>query len=196
MRPTLLPGVLRCFLPHGSRSACTAALFVPCLLIGTAPAHAQSQRRIGDVLAMAMPLATLGTELVRGDREGAWQYGLTFAASTAGSQVLKRVIHVERADGSNDQSFPSGHAARAFSAAAYVRRRHGLDVAWPMYIAALYVGHTRVATRWHRWGDVDGAALVSEAAAWWLVEPRTDAKVVVMPAFDHRSVGVQIAARW
>lgn len=114
----------------------------------------------------------------------------------AGTEGLKRTIHVERPDGSNDQSFPSGHAARAFSAAAYVRRRHGLDAAWPMYVAALYVGHTRVTTHRHRWADVAGAAMVSEAAAWWLVEPRPDAKAVVTPAFDHRYVGVQIAACW
>ena len=144
----------------------------------------------------AIPPATLGTELYRGDREGAWQHTLTFAAGTGGTEMLERGIHVERPDGSNDQSFPSGHAARAFPAAAYVRRRHGLDAAWPMYVAALYIGHTRVAAHRHRWADVAGAALVSEAAAWWLVEPESDAKVAVTPAFDSGYVGVQIAARW
>lgn len=185
------------FLPVGLRRACVgSALFVSCVLVGTHPAEAQSQRRIGDVLATAMPLATLGTELVRGDREGAWQYTLTFAASSAGTELLKRTIHVERPDGSNDQSFPSGHAAGAFSAAAYVRRRHGWGVAWPMYVAAAYVGHTRVAAHRHRWSDVAGAALLSEAAAWWLVEPSPDARIVVTPALGHRYVGLQIAARW
>ena len=189
MRHPLLPFCLR-------RGRVPAALFVSCLLVGADAVLAQSQRRSGDVLATAMPLATLGTELVRGDRAGAWQYTLTFAASMAGTELLKRTIHVERPDGSNDQSFPSGHAARAFSAAAYVRRHHGWDVAWPMYVAALYVGHTRVAAHRHRWGDVAGAALLSEAAAWRLVEPRSDAKAFVTPAFDRRHVGMQIAARW
>jgi membrane-associated phospholipid phosphatase len=186
----------RC-VPFGLRRACVlAALFVSALLVAIDATLAQSQRRSGDVLATAMPVATLGTELFRGDREGAWQYTLTFVASSAGTELLKRTIHVERPDGSNDESFPSGHAARAFSAAAYVRRRHGWDAAWPMYVAALYVGHTRVAAHRHRWGDVAGAALLSEAAARWLVDPSADAKVVVTPALDRRYVGVQIDARW
>ena len=192
-----MPRLSHPFRPFGLSRACVAAgLIAWFMLLGAPQAQAQSQQRIGDVLATAMPLATLGTELYRGDREGAWQYTLTFAASTAGTEVIKRLTHVERPDGSNDQSFPSGHAARAFSAAAYVRRRHGLDAAWPMYIAALYVGHTRVAANRHRWADVAGAALVSEAAAWWLVDPEPDARVVVAPAFDHRYIGVQISARW
>lgn len=175
--------------------ACLAALvFLLCLLVGAHEVRADSQRQAGDFLATAMPLATLGTELYRGDREGAWQFTMTFAASIAATEVLQRTTHVERPDRSNDQSFPSGHAARAFSSAAYVRRRHGFDVAWPMYIAALYVGYTRVEADRHSWADVAGAALVSELAAWWLVEP--ESKVVVMPMVGRRYVGVHIAARW
>lgn len=175
--------------------ACLAAVVILlCLLVGAHEVRADSQRRAGDFLATAIPLATLGTELYRGDREGAWQFAMTFAASTAATDVLQRVTHVARPDGTNHHSFPSGHAARAFSAAAYVRRRHGFDAAWPLYLAALYVGHTRVAADRHRWGDIAGAALVSEAAARWLVEP--ESKVVVMPVLGHRYVGVQVAARW
>lgn len=161
-----------------------------------APTYAQSQRRVGDFLATAIPLATLGAELYRGDREGAWQYALTFAAATGSTEVLKRTTHVERPDGSNDQSFPSGHAARAFSAAAYVRARHGLEAAAPLYLAGLYVGHTRVAANRHRWADVVGAALVAEAAATWLVQRAPNPQVVVSAAFGHQYIGATIAASW
>lgn len=75
-----------------------------------------------------------------------------------------------------------------------MRRRHGCEVAWPLYLAGLYAGYTRVAADRHRWDDIAGAALVSELAAWWLVEP--ESKVVVMPVVGHRYVGVHIAARW
>lgn len=175
-----------------------AALVVAILLLAAVPAQAQaqSQRRVGDVLSFAIPLATLGTELYRGDREGAWQYALTFAAATGGTEVLKRVTHVERPDGTNDESFPSGHAARAFSAAAYVRQRHGFAAAAPLYLAVIYVGHTRVQARRHRWGDVAGAALLSEAAAAWLVTPAPESRVAVSLAFDRRYIGATLAARW
>ena len=165
------------------------------IVFGIAAAHAQSQRRSGDVLATAMPIATLGTELVLGDRDGAWQYALTLTVSMASTEVLKKATHVERPDGSNDKSFPSGHAVRAFSVSSYVRRRHGLDAAWPLYVAGLYVGHTRAAIHRHRWRDIAGAALVSEGAALWFVEPRTNAKVVVTPVLSHGSFGLHVTAR-
>ena len=166
------------------------------VLFGVNQAQAQSQRRSGDFLAVAMPLATLGAEWYRGDREGAWQYTLALAAGTAGTEVLKHATGVERPDRTDRLSFPSGHAARAFSSATYVHRRHGLDAAWPVYVAALYVGHTRVAANRHRWADVAGAAAVSAAAAWWLVEPKAEPRVAIMPLFDRHYIGVQVAARW
>ena len=121
-----------------TRSAALLMAMAPALATTLpATALAQSQRTVGDVLSLAIPVATVGTELFRGDREGALQYALTFATATGGTEVLKRVTRVERPDGSNSESFPSGHAARAFSAAVYVRARHGLESAAPLYLAAL-----------------------------------------------------------
>ena len=152
-------------------------------------------RRAGDVLSFALPLATLGVELARGDREGAGQFAWSFAATTGTAEVLKRVTGVERPDGSNDLSFPSGHAARAFSSAAYVRARHGLLPSLPLYAAAVYVGHTRVDARRHRWGDVLGAALLAEASAAWLVTPANRPTRLSVMA-DGEGVAVMFAARW
>lgn len=165
-------------------------------MVAVTPTCAQSQRHWGDSLATAIPLATLGTELYRDNREGAWQYALTFASTTIGTEALKHTTHIERPDGSNDLSFPSGHAARAFSAAAYVRKRYRLETAAPLYLAALYVGHTRVAAKRHRWIDVAGAALMAEVSAEWLVQRTPNSQVVVSAAFDHRHVGMTIAASW
>lgn len=176
----------------------TAALALAAALLAPAAARADTdrERRLGDALSIAIPVATLGTEWWRGDREGATQFALTFAVTTATTEVLKRTTGVERPDGSNDLSFPSGHAARAFSAAAYVRARHGLQTAAPLYAAALYVGHTRVQAQRHRWGDVLGAALVAEAAAAWWVTRAPSSPVVVVPMLGPDGVGVQLAARW
>lgn len=160
------------------------------------PTYALSQESVGSFLATAMPVATLGTELYRGDREGAWQYALTFTTATVSTEVLKHMIHSERPDGSDNQSFPSGHATRAFSAAAYVRERHGLEAAAPLYLTALYVGYTRVNADRHRWTDIAGAAFVAEAAAAWLVKRAHTSQVVVSPAFDQRFIGAIFSARW
>lgn len=155
-----------------------------------------SERRAGDVLATALPLASLATEVWRGDAEGAKQQALVFVISAGSAEVLKRTTGVERPDKTNDLSFPSGHAARAFSSAAFVRARHGLMPSLPWYAAALYVGHTRVEARRHRWGDVLGAALLSEAVAHAFVTPAKDSQRTWALAIDDEGVALQFAARW
>ncbi|HJW10226.1 MAG TPA: phosphatase PAP2 family protein, partial [Albitalea sp.] len=92
--------------------------------------------------------------------------------------------------------FPSGHAVNAFAAATYVHRRHGLRYAWPLYAAATYVGYTRVHANRHRWGDVIGSAAIAGAMTWWLVDPKKEPAVAVLPALDSHYIGVQISASW
>ncbi|WP_234414049.1 phosphatase PAP2 family protein [Ideonella sp. A 288] len=177
------------------RSRAAPMLMASALLVA-APAQAQSQRSAGNFLATAIPLGTLATELYRGDRDGARQFAATFMAATASTEVLKRVTDVQRPDESNNLSFPSGHAARAFSSAAYVRHRHGLEAAAPLYLAALYVGHTRVSARRHRWADIAGAAVVSEIAAAYLVRRAPDAPVSMLAVLDRGYVGVHVTLNW
>ena len=163
-------------LKHAVSTLCAVVVALP----ANAFASTDSERRIGDVLSYALPAATLGVELWRGDFSGAGQFGRSFVVTLAASEVLKRTAGVERPDRSNDQSFPSGHAARAFAAATYVHRRHGFESAWPLYVLATYVGQTRVQTHRHRWADVVGAAGISAASTWLLVDPeRTGAGVAL-----------------
>lgn len=146
-----------------------SALLLACML-GTASAATNGERQAGDVLSYALPAGVLGAELWRGDRDGAGQFAASFAATVITAEILKRTTGVERPDRSNDQSFPSGHAARAFAAATYVHRRHGVDAALPLYGIAAYVGYTRVQSDRHRWADVAGAAALAAASSWILVE--------------------------
>lgn len=178
--------------PGHRRTSCAGAL----LLLVAGAAQADSGRRAGDFLSLALPLATLGTEWWRGDREGARQYALSFVATTGSTEVLKRVTGVERPDRSNDLSFPSGHAARAFSAAAYVRARHGLVPSVPLYAAALYVGHTRVEARRHRWQDVLGAAALAEVSAHWLVSPKGQDKRSLALGWQGDGLTATFSAQW
>jgi membrane-associated phospholipid phosphatase len=171
------------------------ALLLSALLAWPA-AQAQPQRRIGDVLAVALPVGTLAVELLRGETQGALQYGEALAVNLAATSALQHVTHMERPDHSNHLSFPSGHASQAFSSATYVHRRYGLQAAWPLYLAAVYVGQTRVAAHRHRWTDIAGSAAVSAASTWWLVEPRGPGAVALLPEFGRGYVGVQVSASW
>jgi membrane-associated phospholipid phosphatase len=137
-----------------------------------APARDGTERRLGDVLSYALPAAALGGELLRGDGAGAGQFARSFVVTLAATEALKRTTGVERPDHSDDLSFPSGHAARAFAAATFVHRRHGFANAVPLYAVATFVGYTRVQANRHRWADVLGAAVVAALSSRFLVEPR------------------------
>ena len=173
------------------------AITVAAALSGSARAEGSAaQTHAGDILRFAIPAATLGAELLRGEREGALQYSEALVVTLAGTEVLKRTTHVQRPDKSTYDSFPSGHASSAFSAATYVHRRYGLETALPLYVLGTYVGYTRVQAHRHRWLDVAGSAAVSGAASWCLVEPRADRRVLLIPEFGPHGIGVQIVASW
>jgi membrane-associated phospholipid phosphatase len=162
------------------KQRCATAV-VLALASASALASVAGERRAGDTLSLALPLGTLAVEAWRGDWQGAWQLTQTFALTTGVTEVLKNTTGVTRPDGSDDRSFPSGHAARAFSAATYVHRRHGWPTALPLYVAATYVGHTRVQARRHRWSEVAVAAGLAYGFASWRVHPATGARLALLP---------------
>ena len=66
----------------------------------------------------------------------------------------------ERPDGSNTQSFPSGHSASAFATAGVLQRHYGWKVGVPAAVVAAYVATARVHDNKHYLSDVIfGAAL-------------------------------------
>ena len=187
LKHTARPGTPR------SRHTCISLV----LAATVCSAHASpDERRWGDILSVAMPLATLGHEFVADDRAAAWQYTESLTASLAASEVLKRSTHVERPDKTNHMSFPSGHAIGAFASASFIHRRYGFENAWPAYGLATFVGYTRVHANRHRWGDVAGAAAVTTGMNWWLVTPKSQAPVAIIPEVGPRYAGVVISAQW
>lgn len=66
-------------------------------------------------------------------------------------------------------SFPSGHAASAFAAAAVLERHLGYRGSWPFLIGATYVGTSRLVDNRHFLSDVVFGAAVGTAAGWTVV---------------------------
>lgn len=109
---------------------------------------------LSDVLAVGMPVAAAGHSWMHDDNEGLMQLGLSLGASYAGAELIKKQHHAMRPDGSGDDSFPSAHAAVAFSAARYMDKRYGFDYGKYMYAAAGVTAFARVEARKHYWKDV------------------------------------------
>ena len=175
--------------PAGARAG------VLCAALAAPAAQAFDHTRAGDVLENALPASVAAMELWRQDREGLWQFGMSFTATWLATQALKQGLDVRRPDG-GVESFPSGHAAKAFAAATYVHRRHGWDSAWPWYAAGAYVGWTRVNANRHRWIDIAGSLGLAAVSSGWLVEPLADKGVTVLPVIAPGHASLTLQARW
>jgi membrane-associated phospholipid phosphatase len=69
-------------------------------------------------------------------------------------QALKYTVQRERPDGSNSQSFPSGHSASMFATATVLQRYYGWKVGVPAYALGGYVALARMAWNRHHATDV------------------------------------------
>ncbi|MGI6233308.1 MAG: phosphatase PAP2 family protein [Prevotella sp.] len=90
--------------------------------------------------------------------------------------TLKNITHVERPDGSNCQSFPSGHTATAFMTATMLNEEYGHLSPWVgvgAYTAATATGLMRMANNKHWLSDVmvgAGIGIISTEMGYWLAD--------------------------
>jgi membrane-associated phospholipid phosphatase len=69
-------------------------------------------------------------------------------------------------------SFPSGHSASAFAAAAVLERHLGYRGSWPFMLGAMYVGASRLVDNRHFLSDVMFGAAVGTASGWTVVSSK------------------------
>jgi membrane-associated phospholipid phosphatase len=76
------------------------------------------------------------------------------------TQILKVTVGRERPDGSDNQSFPSGHTSQAFAMASVAQHHYGWKIGVPAYALAGLMGASRIHEDKHWLSDVvAGAAL-------------------------------------
>lgn len=84
---------------------------------------------------------------------------LAVARTELATYSLKYAINAPRPNGGSN-SFPSGHTSIAFTGAEFIRKEYGWGWGVPAYLAAGFVGWSRVASNTHYTRDVvAGAAL-------------------------------------
>ena len=99
---------------------------------------------------------------------------LTSAVICEGTTLaLKHIVHSRRPDGSDYNSFPSGHTSRAFRGAEMLRAQHGWTWGAGGYAVAIGVGALRIHHHRHRFGDVAAGAAIGflSARAAYLLLP-------------------------
>ena len=162
------------------------------------PAFADSHQAWGTASSIgrdALVVTALGLPAVHGDWTGDKQAAFALGGSFAVTEALKRVVREERPDGSNDLSFPSGHASSSFAAAATLEKRYGWRIGVPAHLVAAFVGVARVKADKHFVHDVVAGAAIGEAAGW-LVTSKKDARVQWLPFGDSHGGGATVALRF
>ncbi|MBP1164488.1 MULTISPECIES: phosphatase PAP2 family protein [unclassified Chryseobacterium] len=103
-------------------------------------------------------------------------YAMSIGISTAIVIPTKKLTHQERPDGSNNQSFPSGHTALAFASAEFLRREYWNVSPWigvAGYAVAAGTGILRMYNNKHWLGDVAagaGIGILSTTLSYWLYD--------------------------
>lgn len=173
----------------------TVLLALGLLLSSGSPATATDATRLaGDLLAVLLPATGYGATFLNGDREGRRQQEMSLAATATLTYGTKALVEHDGPNG-KPHSFPSGHAALAFSGAGNLQRRHGWRYGLPAFLAASFVGFSRVKSDEHHWEDVAAGAVIGMGCAWYLVLPGEQRLTLTAP-LENGAAGLVWSGRW
>ena len=167
------------------------------LIVALAGAHGycgDGIRTAGDIGQIALPAAAVISTLVLKDTEGFKQFVKAFLLSTATTQGLKLAVHERRPTGNADDSFPSGHTTSAFGGAGFLQMRYGWSIGLPAYVAAGFVGYSRVESKAHHVHDVLAGAAIGIGANLIFVTPYQN--VSITPMTGRGLIGIQASMVW
>jgi hypothetical protein len=99
------------------------------------------------------------------------------------TEGLKLSAHRERPDGSNDRSFPSGHASTTFAVATVLERHLDWKMWGPAYLFSSYVAMSRLHENRHFASDVAFGAALGIIAGRTVTRPGSDKYALnILPA--------------
>lgn len=151
----------------------------------------------GDVGRVLIPATAAGISLVRKDYDGTKQLAGSLLAAAVVTAGLKAVVHERRPNGS-DRSFPSGHASISFAGATFLQARYGWLYGVPAFLAAAFVGYSRVDIDEHWTKDVVGGAVIGIASALIFTSRyrKEPGKAFLLPVIGRKSVAITLNATY
>lgn len=175
------------------------AIFVCCSLIASdssagGPFSLSRPNKLSDLFMVMTATYALGMTSREQDFDGTIELGLSVLGAQLATEGIKSLELERRPNGSDYKSFPSGHAAAAFSSAMFVHRRYGWKSAIVPYAMAGITGWGRVAADAHYWHDVLGGAAVSALFTWLVVDKYDVAQNITLAAgSDDIHIGFKTA---
>jgi membrane-associated phospholipid phosphatase len=163
---------------------------------------------IGDTLGGPIVTGTVvmglfvGGRFAEGPRFRAMTYDLLVGSvvNLGYTGLLKVTVGRERPDGSNNRSFPSGHASATFTLAVIAQKHYGWKLGAPMYAFAGFVSYSRLEKNVHWLSDVLAGATLGYISG--ITAVRQDGKpldtrqpvVTISPLLGpHQMRGMEVA---
>ncbi len=169
-------------------------LFIPYifLLSGYQVSHANQYEYAGDAIQWLLPVSALGLSYLEEDSDGRMQFFKSFGATAGVTYTVKLGVNRERPNGA-DYSFPSGHTSASFASATYIHQRYGYKKGRIAYLAAVFVGWSRIQADKHYTTDVLAGAALGTLTSYLF----TTGKDVNLTTYgDREGVGINIRYKW
>ncbi len=136
-------------------------------------------------------------------RSATYDFAQAMIVNGAYTGILKYSVQRTRPDGSDNLSFPSGHASTAFSLAAVANHHYGWKVGVPAYVLASGIGLSRIESDRHHLSDVLAGATIGLIVGRTVSRldgerPAKKRQISVGPATDPhgQGVGLNLSATW
>ncbi|MCH9634386.1 MAG: hypothetical protein S4CHLAM7_11340 [Chlamydiae bacterium] len=173
----------------------------PLSLLEASRRGARPIKKVGDAIQIALPVMGGSMTLLFRDFTGTLQFAKSFGTTFGVTWILKPIINADRpmsrekqrrGDSCGKMSFPSGHTAAAFGGAAFLQMRYGWGFGVPCYLAAGYVGFSRIYGQRHWFRDTLGGAAIAVAANVLFTTRLCKKKVYVAPIIDEDQRGISL----
>jgi len=161
-----------------------------------ASAQKSNTEKTGDIVQILVPLTAYGSTFYMHDSQGRNQFYQSFLTNLVITSALKYAVNKQRPENNGDYSFPSGHTSAAFQGAAFIQKRYGWKYGWPAYVAASYVGWSRIEGEYakHDFTDVAAGAAVGIFSSYYFTQPYKG--VTISPIVDSKTYGVKLSMEW
>ena len=172
--------------------ASLALLSLPLCFVSTSVEAKSTTQTAGDVLQLAVPLASFAsTLLVEDDYTGSIQFAKALVATSLTTIAIKNIVNEQRPNGNCCDSFPSGHTSVAFMGASFIQFRYGWKYSIPAYAAATFVGYSRVDANEHYTRDVVAGAAVGILSSYFFTSPYKN--INITPYAFNQQLGLQVS---
>ena len=149
---------------------------------------------VGHYTQLGLPISALGISILKGDKEGTYQFLKSFALESIVVIGLKRGINRTRPNG-KPYSFPSGHTALSFMSATYLWKRYGWEYGVPSMALAGFVGYSRYGPNEpvHFFSDVVAGAAIGIGSSLLFTRSRNkDLQVNIQGDLSYLGINLKV----